>query len=85
MSSQVFGLRNKESCPKFVFKCDVFSLIFCIFILKRQRGRIHFLYSRSSLYFKNDSIFIFLKYQRTLNECGSKSTLYFIKNVHVFK
>ncbi len=41
------------------------------------------LYSRSSLCFKNDCIFIILKYQRTLNEYESKAT--FIKNVHVFK
>ena len=29
---------------KFVFKSDVFSLNFFVFILKRQRGRIHCLY-----------------------------------------
>ncbi len=37
----------------------------------QQRGRIHCLYSRSSLCFKNDCIFIISKYQRTLNEYES--------------
>ncbi len=41
------------------------------------------IYSRSSLCFKNDCIFIISNYQRTLTEYESKATL--IKNVHVFK
>ncbi len=83
--SRFYILRNKELWAKkqgkFVFKCDVFPLNFCVFILKRQRGRIHCLYSRSSLCSKNDCIFIISKYQRTLNEYESIPT--FIKNVHV--
>ncbi len=74
----------KDKACKFLVECDVFTLNFCVFILKRQRGRIHCLYSRSSLCLKNDCIFIISKYQIiTLNEYESKAT--FIKNVHVFK
>ena len=49
-----YGLKDKAS----LFLNDVFSLDFCVFILKRQRRRIHCLYSRSSLCLKNDCIFI---------------------------
>ncbi len=44
-----YGLKDKAS----LFLNDVFSLDFCVFMLKRQRRRIHCLYSRSSLCLKN--------------------------------
>ena len=43
-----YGLKDTASLFLF-FKCDVFSLNFCVFILKRQRGRINCLYSRSNI------------------------------------
>ncbi len=56
-----YRLKDKAS----LFLNVMFSLIFYVFILKRQRGRIHCLYTRSSLCFKilESRMIVFLLFQ----------------------